>query len=185
MMKPVILSDRVRPNSEVPTWVHTEILAMETTIEEQAREIEQLMETFVRVADFLGIDTEAARKAPGKPSDVFIAALKAQLPELRTVVTDALMGMIAAVTSTTPPADQPPPPFIQSAIDRAVDRIARLNASRVPELAGHFVQPYLDRPEVIERVDDSCSSDPDVFPLYRFAAPSPAPVDTEARKNDE
>lgn len=42
---------------------------------------------------------------------------------LNAIVTEALMGMIAAVTSTTPPANEPPPQFIQSAIDRAVERI--------------------------------------------------------------
>ncbi|MGF0241212.1 DUF4406 domain-containing protein [Rhodococcus sp. IEGM1300] len=42
---------------------------------------------------------------------------------IRTVVTESLMGMIAAVTRTTPPANEPPPPFVQGPIDRAVDRI--------------------------------------------------------------
>ena len=93
-------------------------------IAEQAREIERLR---LNIADYN--EHERCYQAE-------IAALKAQpsgvvLPELRTVVTDAFMGMIAAVTSTTPPADQPPPPFIQSAIDRAVDRIGRLNSSPV------------------------------------------------------
>lgn len=55
----------------------------------------------------------------------------------------------------------------------ALDEVARLNPSRgVLELVGYFVQPYADRPNVVERVDDSCASDPDVFPLYRSAAPS-------------
>ncbi|WP_081036538.1 DUF4406 domain-containing protein [Pseudomonas corrugata] len=44
---------------------------------------------------------------------------------IRTVVTESLIGMIAAVTSTTPPANQPMPPFIQGPIDRAVDRISK------------------------------------------------------------
>jgi hypothetical protein len=38
--------------------------------------IDSLMETFVNVANYLGIDTEAAKSAPGKPSDVFIAAIQ-------------------------------------------------------------------------------------------------------------
>jgi hypothetical protein len=38
----VKLSHRVRPNSEVAAWVHTEILAMEATMAEQAREISVL-----------------------------------------------------------------------------------------------------------------------------------------------
>lgn len=41
-MSQVKLSDRVRPNSEVADWVHTEILAMENTIAKQAREIAEL-----------------------------------------------------------------------------------------------------------------------------------------------
>ncbi|RMV75481.1 hypothetical protein [Pseudomonas amygdali] len=43
--------------------------------------------------------------------------------DLQRIVTEALMGMIAAVTSTSPPANEPPPPFIQAGIDRAVSRI--------------------------------------------------------------
>jgi hypothetical protein len=38
----VKLSDRVRPECEVATWVHKAILAMEATMAEQAREIERL-----------------------------------------------------------------------------------------------------------------------------------------------
>lgn len=40
--------------------------------------IGSLMETFIKVADYLGIDTEVAKSAPGNPSDVFIAAIKAR-----------------------------------------------------------------------------------------------------------
>ena len=47
---------------------------------------------------------------------------------IRVIVTDSLIGMIAAVTSSTPPANQPPPPFVQGPIDRAVDRIKALVA---------------------------------------------------------
>lgn len=39
---------------------------------------------------------------------------------------------------------------------------------------GYFVQPYADQPEVIERVDDSCADDEDVFPLYRLPPAAPA-----------
>ncbi len=38
-------------------------------------EAESLWETFVKVADYLGIDPEQARKIPGKPSQVFRAAV--------------------------------------------------------------------------------------------------------------
>lgn len=44
--------------------------------------------------------------------------------DLQRIVTEALMGMIAAVTSTSPPANEPPPPFIQAGIDRAVSWIS-------------------------------------------------------------
>lgn len=44
--------------------------------------------------------------------------------DLQRIVTEALMGMIAAVTSTSPPANEPPPAFIQAGIDRAVSRIS-------------------------------------------------------------
>lgn len=40
-----------------------------------AKENEQIWETFVKVADRLGIDTREAMKAPGKPSDVFITKI--------------------------------------------------------------------------------------------------------------
>lgn len=35
-MNQVKLSDRVRPNSEVAAWVHTEIQALENALDEQA-----------------------------------------------------------------------------------------------------------------------------------------------------
>lgn len=45
--------------------------------------------------------------------------------DIRTIVTEALIGMIATVTGLVPPSDTAPPPFIQAAIDRAVDRIGQ------------------------------------------------------------
>lgn len=44
-------------------------------------------------------------------------------PDIRSIVTESLVGMIAAVTQTVPPANEPLPPFVQAPIDRAVDRI--------------------------------------------------------------
>lgn len=44
-------------------------------------------------------------------------------PDIRSVVTDSLVGMITAVKRTTPLANEPLPSFIQAPIDRAVDRI--------------------------------------------------------------
>ena len=42
-----------------------------------AARIDALMLTFAKVCEHLGIDPEAARSAPGKPSDVLIAAIDA------------------------------------------------------------------------------------------------------------
>lgn len=43
-----------------------------------------------------------------------------------------------------------------------------LEAIKGQEAVGYFVQPYTDRPQVIERVDDAYAEDEDVFPLYRL-----------------
>ena len=45
---------------------------------------------------------------------------------------------------------------------------AELDAIKGQEPVGYFVQPYTDRPQVIERVDDAYAEDEDVFPLYRL-----------------
>jgi len=42
---------------------------------------------------------------------------------IRTVVTESLIGMISTVTGLVPPVNEPPPPLIQAPIDRAIDRI--------------------------------------------------------------
>jgi hypothetical protein len=44
-------------------------------------------------------------------------------PDIRSIVTESLIGMISAVTQMVPPANEPMPAFIQAPIDRAVDRI--------------------------------------------------------------
>ena len=38
-------------------------------------------------------------------------------PDIRSIVTDSLVGMIAAVTRTKPPANEPLPSFIQVPVD--------------------------------------------------------------------
>lgn len=43
--------------------------------------------------------------------------------EVRRIVTEALLGMISAVVSATPPPNAPLPDFIQAPVDRAVTRI--------------------------------------------------------------
>jgi len=44
------------------------------------------------------------------------------MDKVQAVATDALRGMLAAITGMTPP-EGPPPQFIQAAIDRAAERI--------------------------------------------------------------
>lgn len=65
---------------------------------------------------------------------------------IRTIVTDSLMGMIAAVTRLVPPANEPPPPFIQGPIDRAVDRIKAVIAPGVTIAATRANRLYLAGP---------------------------------------
>jgi hypothetical protein len=65
---------------------------------------------------------------------------------IRTIVTDSLMGMIAAVTQATPPANEPPPPFIQGPIDRAVDRIRAFVAPGVTLAATRANRVYVAGP---------------------------------------
>lgn len=63
------------------------------------------------------------------------AQASAWVPEglVRKVVTDALIGMVSGVSGMSPPPNEPPPQFIQAAIDRAVDRIiAALAAAPTP-----------------------------------------------------
>jgi hypothetical protein len=54
--------------------------------------------------------------------------------------------MIAAVTSTTPPANEPMPPFIQGPIDRAVDRITAVVVPGVTLAADRAKRLYLAGP---------------------------------------
>ncbi|RMS09266.1 hypothetical protein ALP72_03599 [Pseudomonas coronafaciens pv. coronafaciens] len=61
-----------------------------------------------------------SRPVPQSPATELVAAGL----NLQQIVTEALIAMIAAVTNTSPPANEPPPPFIQAGIDRAVSRIS-------------------------------------------------------------
>ncbi|MCQ2989015.1 hypothetical protein NLO72_07155 [Pseudomonas tremae] len=75
----------------------------------------------------------AIAAAPQPPATELVAAgLNLQL-----IVTEALIGMIAAVTSTSPPANEPPPAFIQAGIDRAVSRISAHLAPLQAEIERH------------------------------------------------
>ncbi|CAI8818070.1 DUF4406 domain-containing protein [Pseudomonas sp. IT-P100] len=67
-------------------------------------------------------------------------------PDLRSIVTESLMGMIAAVTQMVPPANEPPPPFIQGPIDRAVDRISAVVAPGVTLAATRTRRVYVAGP---------------------------------------
>jgi len=65
---------------------------------------------------------------------------------LRTIVTESLIGMIASVTRLVPPANEPPPDFIQAPIDRAVDRIKAVVAPGVTLAAARANRLYLAGP---------------------------------------
>lgn len=65
---------------------------------------------------------------------------------IRAVVTESLIGMIAAVTATTPPANEPIPPFIQGPIDRAVDRISAVVAPGVTLKTSRAKRVYVAGP---------------------------------------
>ncbi|MBO2925965.1 hypothetical protein [Metapseudomonas otitidis] len=64
--------------------VHAEIVELMTVAQHQRivaahrSERAALMDTFVALCDYLGIDPQQARKLPGKPSEVFIAAIEAR-----------------------------------------------------------------------------------------------------------
>lgn len=65
---------------------------------------------------------------------------------IRKVVTDSLVGMISAVTSMTPPANEPLPDFIQGPIDRAVERISAAVAPGVTAACSRINRLYLAGP---------------------------------------
>lgn len=115
----------------------SEVAQMRATIEQQAAEIVELMQLDGKRAEkgsrkSLGAMNAKLRAKVGK-LEREIASLTATVActgasQIREVVTDSLMGMISGITGMTPPANEPPPAFIQAAIDRAVDRIAALKA---------------------------------------------------------
>lgn len=53
-----------------------------------------------------------------------VEVVKFEVERIRQIVVDALVGMIAGVTNTTPPTDQPLPGFVQAPVDRAVEKIS-------------------------------------------------------------
>ena len=66
--------------------------------------------------------------------------------DLRSIVTESLIGMIAGVTRLIPPANEPPPAFIQGPIDRAVDRIRTFVAPGVTLAAARAKRVYVAGP---------------------------------------
>lgn len=68
------------------------------------------------------------------------------IENIRKVVTGSLVRMISAVTSTTPPANEPLPDFIQSPIDRAVERISAAVAPGVTAACSRINRVYLAGP---------------------------------------
>lgn len=66
--------------------------------------------------------------------------------DLRSIVTESLIGMIAGVTRLIPPANEPPPAFIQGSIDRAVDRIRTFVAPGVTLAAARAKRVYVAGP---------------------------------------
>lgn len=69
--------DRVRLESEA-MYGAAGFKAAKERIAELEKEGISLLETFVAIADYLGIDCKSAQKLPGKPSQVFIDAIKAR-----------------------------------------------------------------------------------------------------------
>lgn len=60
---------------------------------------------------------DAARTILAQPAE-------AEAVDVRKIVVDSLVSMIAGVTRMIPPTDQPLPDFIQAPVDRAVERIS-------------------------------------------------------------
>lgn len=54
---------------------------VETNRELEEVTLERFLNTFYKIAEFLGIDYEEARKAEGKPSDVYIKAIEERTRE--------------------------------------------------------------------------------------------------------
>ena len=71
----------------------------QSEIEALREKEDSLWETFVKVADFLGIDCEKSRKIPGKPSAVFHAAILRKQAE---AVEEAIVYALRTVGNVDP-----------------------------------------------------------------------------------
>lgn len=65
---------------------------------------------------------------------------------IRTIDTDSLVGMISAVTSMSPPTNEPLPDFMQGPIDRAVERISAAVGPGVAAASSRINRVYLAGP---------------------------------------
>ena len=70
-------------------------LAADDERRELRAERDALLETFAKVCTRLDIDTEAARKQPGKPSDVLIGAIDAEQEALKVALECERMRVVA------------------------------------------------------------------------------------------
>lgn len=113
--------------------------------------------------------------------------------EVRKIVTEALVGMVSAVVSATPPPNAPLPDFIQAPVDRAVTRIgehvSRLQAENaaLQQRLNDADQRVDDLQAVVEQVLTNAERGlpPDLHRTLRKLVPEPAstqPVDEAERE---
>lgn len=72
------------------------VFSLATELHEKTQRLDSVMETLATLADKLGIDFEAAQKAPGKPSDVFFSYIDTRLAEERSHGQRLLVALDAA-----------------------------------------------------------------------------------------
>lgn len=86
----------------------------------------------------VGVQQSEMEDQPGRDAAIAEWSRRAQPAEaeavdVRKIVVDSLVGMIAGVTRLIPPTDQPLPDFIQAPVDRAVERISAALAAVTAE----------------------------------------------------
>lgn len=96
-MNQVKLSARVRPNSEVAAWVHTEIQALENALAEQAREIERLQLTCNDLDDQNDRIYAELAALKSQPSGVVLPELQSPEDEWHSVMKDRATGWNACL----------------------------------------------------------------------------------------
>jgi hypothetical protein len=116
-------------------------------------ELEALKQKTDHIEGVLALVPERWVRVPVEPTEEMIRAALCSggdMMDPRSIVIDDYRAMLAAT----------PMPVVNQKLTTGVQQ-----AEQKP--VGYFVQPYTDRHEVIERVEDSCAGDDDVFPLYR------------------